>query len=50
MRPAASPFNTPHNLWAALTFSRSTRMGMQQNEQDAKEGRIRLINEDAIKE
>lgn len=50
MRPAASPFETRHNLWAALTLARSNRLQLASAEQDAKDGVIRLINEDAIKE
>lgn len=49
MRPSRSPFETPHNLWAALTLARTTRLEMARAEQDAKDGVIRLINEDAIK-
>lgn len=49
MRPGASPFSTPENLWKALTEARAYRLGMARAEEDAKTGTIRLINEDAIK-
>lgn len=48
MRPAASPLETPENLWHALTYSRSYRIGMLKAEQDAKDGTISLVNEDAL--
>lgn len=38
----------PENLWTALTWSRAYRLGLEQQEDDLKSGRVRLINEDAL--
>jgi len=47
---ARSPFETPENLWTALTWSRQWRLGMQQAESDNEIGTIRLENMDAAPE
>ncbi len=42
-----NPLDMPENLWTALTWSRSYRMGLAQAEQDQRDGKISLINIDA---
>jgi len=43
-----SPFETTENMWAALTYSRQWRLGLQRAESDAESGTVRIVNEDAL--
>ena len=43
-----SPLHVPENLWTAITWSRSFRLGLEQQEDDLRNGKIRLFNEDAL--
>lgn len=49
MRPVnTSPFDTPENLWTALTYSREWRLGLLKAESDQENGIVSIVNEDAL--